>query len=507
MKTLQHTFPEANISGICNDRRGNYGVPKYIQSNPDALYIVQDMGSNEMDYIDSVFGKDTIVIDHHLIEDASVLGRFQKESRLLNPQSFKDERGNSAGYCATGLAYRIYVSFVENEALQPTEKLHNSLTAMASIGTLTDVMPVLDPLSDNRRIIKKGIEAINHATPDNMDNIILYAMQKNGFTVGEDVTAKNVAFVMGAFINSVSRMSEVVGQNGAQRMFDALTGQETTSKPFLAIDTMIQWNADRKKLLKEFQQDEHYQAFIRRERFGNSDNLAIYVTNQEIPASFCGLIAGRLEDAVDKAVIVLAKKGDTYTGSGRNIATNETSLKDFLDSVVEGHQKELGIIYGGHKDAIGISRLDNLPLFQKLISEHISEMKRKEEDIQLLDISFEELSKQETFEKIMKLEPTGEGLKIPPVKVDGKMTKRTKGGVSSWATLTFKDGKNQLYVNDWNYDEQSYPKRADGKTSAIAKIEISNFRGLHLDLESIFNRSEMYQKQQEAQKNVPSLTH
>ncbi len=177
------------------------------------------------------------------------------------------------------------------------------------------------------------------------------------------------------------------------------------------------------------------------------------------------------------------------------------------DILTEGHQKELGIIYGGHKDAIGISRLDNLPLFQKLISEHISEMKRKEEDIQLLDISFEELSKQETFEKIMKLEPTGEGLKIPPVKVDGKMTKRTKGGVSSWATLTFKDGKNQLYVNDWNYDEQSYPKRADGKTSAIAKIEISNFRGLHLDLESIFNRSEMYQKQQEAQKNVPSLTH
>ena len=74
------------------------------------------------------------------------------------------------------------------------------------------------------------------------------------------------------------------------------------------------------------------------------------------------MIAGRLEEAIDKAVIVLSKKGDTYTGSGRNIETNETSLKDFIDSIVQGHEEELGIIYGGHKDAIGISRLDNLPV-------------------------------------------------------------------------------------------------------------------------------------------------
>ena len=476
LKTLQHTFPEADISGICNDRRGNYGVPKYIEHHPDALYIVQDMGSNEMEYIDNVLGKDTIVIDHHLIEDELIQSQFQQEARLLNPQAFKDENGNSAGYCATGLAYRIYESFVENNVLQPTEKLHNTLTAMATIGTITDVMPVLDPLSRNREIIRAGIEAINNATPANMDNILLYMMQSNGMTVGQDVSARNVAFMIGAFINSASRMSEIVHQNGAQRMFDALTGEEHFSKPFLAIDTLVQWNADRKKLIMGLQKEESYQEFIRHERYESKENLAIYVTNQEIPSSFCGLIAGRLEEAIDKAVIVLSKKGDTYTGSGRNIETNETSLKDFIDSIVQGHEEGLGIIYGGHKDAIGISRLDNLPLFQELIQEHISEITRKEESFQLLDISLEELKKPETLEKITQLEPIGEGLQLPKVKVEGKMTKATKKGVKSWATLTFREGTNQLTVNDWNYDDESYPKGWNGKKSTIANISISYFK-------------------------------
>ena len=135
------------------------------------------------------------------------------------------------------------------------------------------------------------------------------------------------------------------------------------------------------------------------------------------------------------------------------------ALKDFIDSIVQGHEEELGIIYGGHKDAIGISRLDNLPLFQELIQEHISEITRKEESFQLLDISLEELKKPETLEKITQLEPIGEGLQLPKVKVEEeKMTKATKRGVKSWATLTFREGTNQLTVNDWNYDDEKWRK-------------------------------------------------
>lgn len=123
-KTLHKIKPDIDLEVICNDRRGSYGVPKYLVPDKDAVYIIGDMGCNEIPYIESTFSEH-IVIDHHLIEDADIIEKFNNSPNLLNPHSLTCEDGKSADYCATGLSYRIATCLISayEEDINRTNKV------------------------------------------------------------------------------------------------------------------------------------------------------------------------------------------------------------------------------------------------------------------------------------------------------------------------------------------------------------------------------------------------
>lgn len=106
-KTLHKVKPDIDLEVICNDRRNPYGVPKDLKAEPETLYIIGDMGSNELDYIRKTFGEKTFILDHHLIQSEQDKEHFANDVRLLNPQSYVCEDGLSPCYCATGLALRV----------------------------------------------------------------------------------------------------------------------------------------------------------------------------------------------------------------------------------------------------------------------------------------------------------------------------------------------------------------------------------------------------------------
>jgi single-stranded DNA-specific DHH superfamily exonuclease len=110
-KTLHKLNPNIELEVTCNDRRGSYGVPKNVTPEPDTIYIIGDMGCNELPYIENNFSEH-IVIDHHLIEDEAVKEKFNTNKNLLNPHSLSCKDGKSAEYCATGLAYRVCSSLI-----------------------------------------------------------------------------------------------------------------------------------------------------------------------------------------------------------------------------------------------------------------------------------------------------------------------------------------------------------------------------------------------------------
>jgi len=479
-KALRKVNPNIDLEVHCNDRRMSYGVPKYIEAEEDAKYIVLDMGSNELDYIRNTFGKDTIIIDHHLINNEADREAFSKDPLLLNPHCFHTDDSLNAQYCATGLAYRVFECMrgeCEKQGIESLseEVLNNTLGAMACIGTICDMVNVMDMNSRNREIIKKGLDIINNAHEENFDFIIGHTLSICGINE-QDVTAKQIGFNVGAFLNSSSRMSAILGENGAMRMYNALTANPNNANAYIELSKLSTLNSERKAVVATLQDETFYETALRERH--SEGNVFVYRLPDNTPTALAGLVASKLTDATDKAVICVAlqEETQTFTGSSRNAVGNE-SLKLFLDNTVGG----MNIKYGGHHDAVGISGIsaDDFDLFVEAINENKSNLKRKEELV-LLKMSPKEISADETLSKMEHLEPLGTGLKIPPVEIIGveneKKKDARKANNPNWKDIQLK-GVTKFKAVDWGFNDANYPTNAKGEIAFLGELEISNFRG------------------------------
>lgn len=489
--------PECEVTVRINDRRGSYGLSPDVQGDSESRYIVCDMGSNQLNLARERLGESVIIIDHHLIEDDAVAKEFQKDHRLINPHAFHKDDSQNAQYCATGLAYRLFQIAENVQALQETnEKLSNTMAVMACIGTATDMVDVLDINSYNRDILKNGLKAIDNADENNLDFVIGNMLAKH--KINDGVTAHQLAFNVGAFLNSASRMSEVINENGAALMYDMLTSDASDFRTYKKMEQLMEWNADRKALISQLTNDPEYQAFVTAQRYGEQaqDNIGVYQLPDNVPAAFAGLIAGKLSEATDKAIICLtySESRGTYTGSGRNAESNETSLMDFMRAALQDSPVE--IKYGGHEEALGISSLNDIEGFKKAVEDAKDLMVAKTfDDRTVLKISPAELSSPDTLQKVLALEPTGIGLQIPSVEIRGIEQYRDKLFLKDnpqWKTVRIKDteakgedGKPTVTdVKDWSYSPESYPQtgKKNNEIALIAELGISDFRGIHLEL-------------------------
>ncbi len=490
--------PECEVAVSINDRRGAYGLSPDVQGDGESRYIVCDMGCNQLSFARERLGENVIIIDHHLIEDKSVAEEFVRDHRLVNPHAFHEDESMNSQYCATGLAFRLFQLADNVQAMQEMDdKTRNTVAAMACIGTAADMVDVLDVNSFNRTILKQGCEIIDKADESNFDFVIGNVLAKCGIKDG--VTAHQLAFNVGAFLNSASRMSEIIEENGAQLTYDAITGDPSRFQTYRTIDSLMDLNGERKKMMERIQDSPEYQSFIQDQRHGEhkGDNIAVVIVN-DIPHSFAGLIAGKLSEATDKAIICLAHdtETDTYSGSARNGRNCETSLKAFMDYAVSKEAELFGderlqIRYGGHEDAMGISSLKDAQRLMLLIDETKSEMKAIPlEQRTVLDISLSDLKPDcaETIAKLQAIEPVGVGNELPLAVIHGTETFHDKGfksGKPYWKTvsITATDDKTaKLKVSDWSYSEASYPQTGKKEVATLAEISLSDYKGIHVEL-------------------------
>lgn len=501
-KTVKQFNPECNVEVFCNDRRNGYGISPDIKVDTKSRHIILDMGSNQLDLIAEKFGTDTIVIDHHLIEEEKARNDFIVNDMLCNPHALNEDDKDNAQYCATGLAYRIFEerqslidarNYEYNEGIWNTPapslppkdmKLENGIAIVACIGTAADMVDVLDIHSHNREIIRNGIEKINNADEQNTDFMIGHVLAQCGIG-SEDITMHDIAFRVGAFLNSASRMSEITGENGSQRMYDAIAGG-ATAQNFYEISCLVQLNQERRNYMQKLQGDD-FKAFVNEQRFHSNSNIAVYRLPDNTPSAFCGLIAGKLSESTGKAIICLSysEEKDFFSGSGRNAESN-ASLKDFIDSIMKSKDgANLSVAYGGHHNAIGISRIskDDYEKFVSLINSHKHEFERSSNECIVLKLSPEEISSPETLEKLKQLEPVGTGLKIPPVIIEGKELRRNQGflkGNDNWKKISVKGIDTQ--ISDWSYLPDAYPQDKKGNIKLLAEVSIGTYRGQHIEL-------------------------
>ena len=503
-KAIETLNPNCEVDVRPNDRRGSYGLSEQALQSPDFGkdfgdgLVILDMGSPQIPLLEQAYGEGAIVLDHHLVHDADTRKLITDKSNycnlhVLNP----DDDKQNAQYCTAGLAYRVYeLSGAKEKA---DEKQNNTVLGIAAIGTAADMVDVLDEHSFNRQILKDGVKAIDEATPENFDFVIGYMLFQ--VRISENTTAHELAFNAGAFLNAGGRMSEEMGENGAARAYKAITAPDGKSSTFREIDYMQGINIQRKQFVGKIVSSPEYQEQLMEHKFGESreQNIAVLMLPDDVPHAFAGLVAGRFEEAADKAVICLTRNSETgnYSGSGRNPESNETSLMEFMQKALEGSDVE--IKYGGHADALGVSFLkgEDFEKFKTAIESNTSLMLRKDKE-DTISIPLSEFMADDAVDKLKALEPTGIGLQLPSVQLSGTETYRnsrlrdssTGQNRDDWKRINLNQDGTKLTITDWSYSELAYPQsgKKNNEIEVTATPSLNSYGGEHIEFTAKFDR-------------------
>ena len=211
-----------NFEAVFPDRSEGYGMPaRAVLDHPEAsLFVAMDCGTQDLQSIAMARerGADCIVIDHHEVPERGVA----PANVLINPKQpacpsrFKE-------LCSAGLTLLFLTQL--RKALAgafPSPSLGGKYLALAAIGTIADLVPLVD---GNRIIARSGLVALNASPYPPLCKIAEYA----GLTT-QKLNAGHVGFQLAPRINAAGRMANpriayelLVGEDPADVNRGALT--------------------------------------------------------------------------------------------------------------------------------------------------------------------------------------------------------------------------------------------------------------------------------------------
>jgi len=324
------------------------------------------------------FGIDVIVTDHHV-----------KPAKLPDSVIVHTTKLSGAGvswFLAKELLKTYHVSRIT---------YHDELLALAAIGTIADMVPLVGP---NRAMVKYGLAGINTTTRVGLEALMVDA----GLTKGAlDVYA--VSHMLAPRLNAMGRLEHAMD---ALRLLCTKQKEKAT----LLAQKLGMTNRDRQKLTEETLI--HAVGVVKGQALAleglalSKARKLLFVVDSSYNQGVIGLVAGKLVEAYYRPAIVVSK-GEVYSKAsarsihGFNIVEAIRSCSDILVDV------------GGHPMAAGFTvetrHLDELQeRLEKLADNQLSEDKLT----RMLTIDVEiplELVTPELYQTIQKLQPFGFG--------------------------------------------------------------------------------------------------
>ncbi len=341
------------------------------------LIITVDNGISAVDEAEYIrqLEMDLIVTDHHLpgdrLPDAVAVVDPHRQDCIL---PFKD-------YAGVGVAYKL-ICAVEGGENDITETFLDLVT----IGTVADVMPLH---SENRNIVRRGIELINDP-----DRVGIQALAEVAGLDGKPIKSGNVAFGLAPRINAAGRIGsadraiklllsddydealQLANEINDDNILRQQTEQEILNEAIMQIDSNPTWKYD----------------------------SVIVVSGEGWHDGVIGIVASRLVEKYGKpAIVITSDDGLTAKGSGRSI--DGFSLYDALcacDGVLDH--------YGGHTLAAGLGlSAEDIDSFRKAINAYADTIEAPD-PIQSIDFKINpSCVNTEILNVVEMLEPFGAG--------------------------------------------------------------------------------------------------
>lgn len=446
-----------------------YGLSMRVVDEIDSgVVITVDNGIAALEQVKAAKrkGLTVIVLDHHLP------GNELPEADIVVDPHIAPEQSGFSDYCGAGLSYKMAQLLIDDDDFL------RKMEALAAIGTVADVMPLI---GDNRIIVKEGLQCINqHDLPVGLLALI-------NAVGARKVDEQTIGFTIGPLLNAPGRLRD----DGAMESLQLLITEdyaEAEAKAFALIET----NNMRKDLLKKGM--ERAYEILHREEKENANPICIY--DPELLAGLAGLVAGRLAEEYKTPTIVLTKTEDgQMKGSGRSYG--DIHLKYLLDDVC-GYLSH----YGGHAGAAGLSLIaEHFEDFRCTLEEHMKEYTRPDGTEFFYDLEATVAELPRIMEDLKRYAPFGEANPRPVIKIDniillpqaGKLY-RTMGDHEEHIKLLGKD----FSVIGFNMTEEYVRQGKPEIINVIGYLTSTNFRREEqLELEAI-----AFEKQEQVKRNT-----
>lgn len=314
----------ADVEYIVPEREENYGLNKgavdRMSGDGVRLMITVDNGISAIDEIDYANSKgiDVVVTDHHLPQDRLPAAVAVVDPHRVDcPSSFKN-------YAGAGVCFK-FICAMEGV---PGENMCPQYADLAAIGTIADVMPLVN---ENRVIVRRGIERLLSARVGISAIVNAAALNKR------HLSAVTVSFGIAPRLNAAGRVGS------CDRAVRLLIENDPNKAAAIAAD-INQANVDRQSLERSI--SEQAIELIRQQSL-NYDRV-IVVCGNGWHHGVIGIVASRICDKFGKPAIVLSIDSDEASGSARSVG--DFSLYDAI-SACSGLLNR----FGGHAQAAGLS--------------------------------------------------------------------------------------------------------------------------------------------------------
>ena len=394
---------------------------------------------------------DVIITDHHTADK-----QVPNACGVINPKQY-DCNYPYEDLAGVGVAFKLVSALFKDRDLNLKEELKDYLP-LVSLGTIADVVPLQN---ENRTIVKKGLDLLNHSKYKNnfnLDKLVEVSKLKN-------IKAGSIGYILAPMINAAGRLGQV------DVAIDFLTKNEDVSKKAKHLKEL---NEERKRISENIYDEAC--AYI--EKNIDLDNeKVLLIPIEDAHKGVIGNVAGDLCQDFYRPTVLFSVENNKAIGSAR-------SIPSFNIHQAFKENENLFTSFGGHKQAAGCSlKLEDLEKLRENINEYADEV-LEEQDLQA-KVKVDKTLKIENldiklFEDLEMLAPFGfgnpkpkfklEDLKVDNFKLIGKDNKHIK--------VEFRQEDNTITALGWGKNDlrKQFLKKVDD-INVVFKLAINEFRG------------------------------
>lgn len=358
------------------------GAIDKIKESGSGLIITVDTGVTavgEVEYAKSV-GVDVVVTDHHECTD-----NLPKAIAVINPKR-NDTTYPFPNLAGVGVAFKLLCAIEQRllgiELVDAVRNVANNYADLTAIGTIADVMPVID---ENRILISLGLLKAEKTDKIGLATLIEHCRNGEGRASNKSKQKKKlssgfVGFTLAPRINAAGRISSA---SIATNLFLAKDAQSASDYSL----QLCEINRER-QLTENKIADEAYECV---ETNGLGNEPIIILDSTDWHHGVVGIVSSRVTDRYGVPSILISFEGyenpndieAVGKGSGRSIYG--MNLVNALQSCSDLLEK-----YGGHELAAGLSiKRKNLPEFKRRMSEYAKKCFAGAEPEHIIDIDCE----------------------------------------------------------------------------------------------------------------------